>query len=55
MIDPEKKHSSDEEEDAIERKLELDSETVKDLTPDDEAEDVRGGDAGIGPECDATM
>jgi hypothetical protein len=47
MIDPEKKHSPDEEEEAIERKPELDSEKVKDLTPpDDDTEEVRGGDAG---------
>ena len=59
MIDPKQKLAQ-EEEDALERKPELESETLKDLTPPaGEAEGVKGGDTTWNPrfdrQCEASM
>ncbi len=59
MIDPRQKALQDEE-DVAERKPDLESERLKDLTtPEDDAERVKGGDTGGAGDpryrCDATM
>ncbi len=52
MIDP-KQDPSRAEEEAAERKPELESETLKDLAPSEgEGEVVKGGDTGIGRNCE---